>query len=604
MLTSQNPNPESRRTALLLRPFVAAWHWMFPPTQAHEDRQSHVGRIVGGSLILATAIGLMVVLVLNARPWYNKFESWQASRLVKEALELKANDKFVEAWLKAHEAYAKDPESVEVLRIMAHFYTMMQKQEASWFFGRLRDKDAMTEEDITFEIESLAAIAETKQAQDQIEEVLRTSKPTQKIVELADYVLRKNRRTGQLLEILKNYVTQDPENREIRLLLGKRLIEHGGPAEADEGVAVLWELAPGDDKLALSALEFLDRVKNNTDEDKRRLIELLEKHPDTEEEHRIAALRRLVELEPARKQEIILKAMADRKGAKREDLVPLARWLTMENENERLLEYLDEEMVRDYPPLLENYLNALTLLGRIDDLSKLVNDPRTHLTTATRAFHRAHLAYVTRKPTEEVNDLLVEALAAIQSEGRQPMLLTLADYAEKRNHYKVAEDAYKLASRSTRQDLAGYEGLLRLSYRNGNTRGYLDAATETIQRWPEKEMFRERYLYGALIAGIDMEQAIPQAQELLKARPTDSFRKLIVALGLVRQANYESAAKTLQQINLTDLSLGQGAVLCGIMQTAGYTEQARDIANKIPDETVMLPEEKRFLLLARDPPRS
>jgi hypothetical protein len=101
-----------------------------------------------------------------------------------------------------------------------------------------------------------------------------------------------------------------------------------------------------------------------------------------------------------------------------------------------------------------------------------------------------------------------------------------------------------------------------------------------------------------------MEQAIPQAQELLKARPTDSFRKLIVALGLVRQANYESAAKTLQQINLTDLSLGQGAVLCGIMQTAGYTEQARDIANKIPDETVMLPEEKRFLLLARDPPRS
>lgn len=603
MLTSQNPDPSARRPSALLRPFLALWHWMFPPTQAHADRQSNTARVVAVVSILVLCFGSLAVVAMNARKWHDKFQSWQARGLIKDALQLKEEDKFVEAWIKAHEAYSKDAESPEVLRVMAQFYTHMRKKEASWFFGRLREKGAMTDEDVAFEIESLAAGAETKQAQDQIEEVLKSSKPTQKIVELADIVLRKNQRSRQLLQIIESFLADQPDNQEVRLLYGQRLVEFGTSDEIQKGLAILWEIAGTDQKEpGLKALEFLDRVKTNTEADKRKLVELLEVHPMVKEEHKIAALRRQVELEPGRKQEIIQKAMDDRRGAKREDLVALARWLTLENENEKLLEYLDLEMVRDYPPLLENYLNALTLLGRNEELAQLINDPRTRLTAAIRAFHKAHLAYVTKESWETVDDLLKEAVAGLQVEGRQPTLLALADYAEKRGHLKVAEEAYKLASRHRRADMPGYEGLLRLSYRNGNTSAFLEAAQETVQRWPEKESFQERYLYSALIAGVDMEQAIRHSQELLNSRPADSLRKLIVALGHYRLGNPAAAAGALQRIDLGDLSPGQGAVLCGIMHAAGYAEQARSLAGKIPDDIVMLPEEKQFLVLAKSAP--
>ncbi|WP_256199281.1 hypothetical protein [Verrucomicrobium spinosum] len=39
------------------------------------------------------------------------------------------------------------------------------------------------------------------------------------------------------------------------------------------------------------------------------------------------------------------------------------------------------------------------------------------------------------------------------------------------------------------------------------------------------------------------------------------------------------------------------------MQAAGYDDQARSLAGRIPDDTQMLPEEKQFLMMAKAPPR-
>ncbi|WP_075087400.1 hypothetical protein [Verrucomicrobium spinosum] len=82
-----------------------------------------------------------------------------------------------------------------------------------------------------------------------------------------------------------------------------------------------------------------------------------------------------------------------------------------------------------------------------------------------------------------------------------------------------------------------------------------------MQRWPEKEVFEERYLYSALISGVDMEQAIGRATRLLSSRPADSMRKLLVALGEIRMANPKSAATALQRIDLGDLTPGQRSPL-------------------------------------------
>ena len=330
----------------------------------------------------------------------------------------------------------------------------------------------------------------------------------------------------------------------------------------------------------------------------------MNQHPLAEEEHRIAALRRLAALEPSRKTEIIDQAMKDRANAKREDLVPLARWLTLEGESEKLIAFLKEDMVLNYTPLLENYLNALTLLKRYDDLARVIKDPKTRLTTAERAFHKVHLAFVTSKNWDEVNSLLNDALAAAQSEGKPGMVMSIARYAEQREHPIVAEQAYLAITRIPQSRVGGleregFESLLRLSYQNGNSKSFMETAQETARRWPDNQNFNERAVYSSLLAGMELEGSIIRARKLLADKPNDSQRKLIMALAYSRQLDPKSAAKHLQQINLGDISLGQGAVLCGIMKSAGFEQQAQSIASQIPNATKMLPEEERFLKLAK-----
>jgi hypothetical protein len=381
-------------------------------------------------------------------------------------------------------------------------------------------------------------------------------------------------------------------------------VEFGSASEIADGMKMLWELAERPEKAGLGALQFLDQQDFQSADDERRLIGLLQKHPLAGEEERIAALRRLVKLEPARKVEIVEKAIEDRKLAKREDRVPLARWLNQEGEYERLLGFLKKEMAQDYAPLLGQYLNALTLANRFEELQTLVEDPRTRLTASERAFYQAHLAFVTKKSWDEVNSLLVGALAAAQADVRPQSFISIAQWSEQRGHPKVAEQAYRAAAENTASDQIqrlGFEGLLKLTYRNGDSAAFLQAAQKTARRWPENQHFMERSLYATLLTGIEIEMAVPRVQKLLEAKPDDSQRKLLMALALYRMMDPKAALQYIEHLNLSELSPGQGAVLCGILFRAGDTmvPEARRVAQQIADDAPMLPEERKFLAQVR-----
>jgi hypothetical protein len=228
------------------------------------------------------------------------------------------------------------------------------------------------------------------------------------------------------------------------------------------------------------------------------------------------------------------------------------------------------------------------------------------LTTAERAFYQVHLAFVTDKSWGEVNTLLVDALNAMVASRQPERLLQIAQWAEQRNHPLVAEQAYRAAATETRAEQVerrGFEGLLRLTYQNGNSVGFMEAARATARRWPDNQFFLERSLYASLLAGIEIEQAFPKVQKLLDASPTDTQRKLLMALALYRMADFRAAVDTLQNSNLSDInSAGNAAVFCGILHSAGLPgirAQAVQIASQIPKDATMLPEEQRFLARAR-----
>jgi tetratricopeptide (TPR) repeat protein len=599
MFTSQNPNPNARRTFVLFRPFVALWHWLFPPTVAHRDRQSKTARMIAIVAIVAFFGGIVTVTVMNARTWYNKYQTWQANKKIDEAEKLEKEERWTEAVLLAQQAYVLDPENPKVVRTMARYYSERGQKESFYFLDKLERLEKPTEEDRLMRIKALVRSRDVKDAQQQIEEVLRTSPPTAKMVEIADQVMQQRGRRQQLLEILRSYMALNPEDQDVKLKLGLREVQFGSPSDVAHGTKILWDLAESPEKAGLQALAVLDQFKLSVEE-QRKLVELLEKHPLSGAEHRVAALRRLVALEPARKQEIIEKALLDRKDAKRDDLVPLCIWLINEGEHEKVLAFVKKEMVQDYPPLLMVYLRALSDAKRFDELEKIVNDSRTRLGNADRALQRAMVAKAANKSWEEVNALLVDAIAAAQADARPQNLVMVAQFAEKQEHPKAAEQAYRAASNSSGSEniqRIGFEGLLKLTYESGDSRSFMQTARDTARRWPENELFLERALYASLLAGVEIEMAVAQAQKLLDAKPDDTPRKLLMALAYYRMMDPKEAQKYIVQAKTIEMVPGQAAVIAGILYAGGGDAMvtAQRLAQQIPTDAVMLPEEKVFL---------
>lgn len=603
MLTSQDPDPSNRPTFVLFRPFVAGWRWLFPHTQAHTDQQSGTARLIARIAVVVFCFVLVGGVGLYGRRIHDLWQTWRSNRLIAEAEQYEKSQKLMEAWRSATEAYHLDPDNPKAIRTLARYYVMTKQKDAGYLLGKLRRLGTFTDEDLILEISALSNASDHARASAEIEKILRDSKPNKKIVQIADKVMVELGRRTQLLEILKGYVEQMPDDHEVKYTYAIRRVEFGNAEQKAAGVEELWLLGANPDQSGLLALEFLDGLKLSTPEEQRRLVGLFEKHPLIEEEHRIAMLRRLVTLEPGRRNQIMDEAILQRRNFTREKLEPIARWLSLEGEYQRLFTLLNEDMVREYAPLMGHYLNALMLLKRHEDMERLIQDPRTQLMSHERAFYKAHLAYVTKKSWDDVDALLAEALRTSEQYGRPDVILRIAKYAEERTHLLIAEHAYKSAStttptRSEAIQRQAFDGLLKLTYKNGNSKGFMEACHDSAARWPDNQEIRERSIYATLLSGINLELAIGTAQKMLEERPTDSRRKLLMALGHYRMMNFDAAAQNLNHIKLEELSAGQGAVLSGILSVAGVKEWARKVSDQIPQGYPMLREESQFLLMA------
>ena len=242
------------------------------------------------------------------------------------------------------------------------------------------------------------------------------------------------------------------------------------------------------------------------------------------------------------------------------------------------------------------------MLQRFSDLERLVNDPKVAdvLDPATLAMFRAHLAYILKKPAEELRTKLIAAKDAAQFNGRYPALLQIAKYGEDRGHFDIAEDAYRLAikaaqraSASPRIEREAFTGLIKACLANHSTESLLQASSEAVTRWPDDTNFNETFLYISLLAGRNIELSLRNAVNLLKMQPADSQRKLTVALARWRLKDNQQAVQYLQYIDLNPLTEGQRAVFAAIANSGGFHNEAIGVIKAINPKAGMLPEERR-----------
>jgi len=605
MLWNQNIDPTkdlTHKPFVLWRPFIAAWEWLVPPTVAHRDRQSPLARWIATIVILSLCTTLLILGIIYARPLKNSYKNMRATSMVKEARQMMENGQGVNAVMKAQEAYSKAPESEEAIRLNFEYFTLMKRDTALYFYDKLKNLDVLTPADEQLHVRSLLNLGKPKEASQALEQLMRVEKPSEALIKLAEEVWGQREQNKPLLNVLRSYTLAHPDDKEGALRFAKVQLASGNSTEAGLGMESLWKLASEDDAIGLQTLEYIDSLPSLTPEDTTRLIDRLKKHPKADDTHYVHALKREVQQSPGHKKEIVMAATARYRDKKRDELLPFIRWLVEEGEFRQVLSVLPENEAKAHPRLLENYLNALTMLQRFDDLERLVNDPKVAeiLDPTTVAMFRAHLAYILKKPAEELRSKLITAKDAAQFNGRYDALLQIAKYGEERGHFDIAEDAYRLAikaakraSASPRIERDAFTGLIKACLANRSTESLIQASQEAVTRWPDDTNFVETYLYVSLLAGKNIELALRNAVNLLKIQPADNQRKLTVALARWRLRDTQQAVQNLQYIDLNPLTEGQRAVFAAIANSGGFHDEALGVIKAINPKASMLPEEQR-----------
>jgi tetratricopeptide (TPR) repeat protein len=602
VLTSQSIDPNqdgNRKPMVLLRPFIAAWQWLVPPTQAHRDRQSTTARWVAIGSLITGCLTVIIAGFFYAKPIQDKFQDWQAEKLYEEAKVLANDGQLPSAFARLQQAVKIAPENINAIRMNAEFLTLARRPEALHFLDQLERHGATKDSDKQMRVRALLNLQRPKEASQLLEQILSNQVPSDVLMKLAEDVWGKSQKDDMLVKALKNYAEKHPDDRMHSLRLARIQIKSTSSSEVADGMRLIWKVAEGKDELSLQALELMDSFENLPPDEANRLIQLLRAHPKGNGWHIVAALRRQLRQEPLRKNALIEEAITMARGRKREDLVPLVRWLVEPPQNEALkvLALVSEAEAKSYQPLLQNYLNALTVLGRYSDLERLVDDPKVNsiLSQSTHTFYRAHLAYVLNKSAEETRAALIQAKNAADIEHQSDLLQRIATYAEERGHSDIAEEAYRAVALNPKTERIGFQGLIRTTEINGNTEGLIAAAGEAVRRWPDDGNYLEHFLYVNLLAGRELELALTQVEKLLDLQPKDSERRLLVGLAYWRLGDTASAVKYIADMDLIHLTAGQKAVLAAIARDCDVTnakEAAWSALQEIDPKAKMLPEER------------
>lgn len=604
MLSTQETDPSRHnagRSFFLIRWIKRFWHWLFPPTLAEQDRQSGTARMIGRLTIVLACIGMIVIAIIYAKPVQDAWQRWRAEQLVKDATKaLDAGDP-VNAFILSQDALKMDFDYVPAIRLAASLLTGAGKNQAIFFWERLQNMGVSTLEDEIGYVRALMKLQRTKEAEDHLVDLIDQHPADASLIRVAEEVWGEGSAHARVLPKLKQYAASANADSNTKLMAVNLQLSSADAGERDEGRTTLLKLTAGTDETALQALRILSDRDDLSNDERRRLVEMLPSHPLAVEQDRITAFANKVILDPLRKDKLIEAELVRTRDLKRDELFPITRWLVENGEFGRLIAFVNVDEIKTHERLVLNYMTALTGLGRFAELEQLVDDPQTRITRAVRLFQKAHLTFIkglAKKdiPLDALREQLDRAKDAAILEKRSDILLVIADYAEQRNLPDLATQVYRYAALNMpKVERKAFSGWLRCARRAGDTSSFASAAREGSRRWPDDQGFAESVLYADLLTGEHVEAQLSRATKLLELRPDNSARKLIVALGYWRLGDPATAVKNLMNINLNDVSIGQQAIFAALARSSGFLKEADLVENNIPARASMLPEEREAL---------
>jgi lipopolysaccharide biosynthesis regulator YciM len=543
--------------------------------------------------------GVLLVLGFVARPGYHFFKKQRARALAQNAIECLDRSDLTNALRYAQAAYLMQPGEPAALRSAARVQTTLGHTNALEFWQALLKSGSAQSEDRRAFVDLGLRLHAVDRVRPELRNLVESEPADHRTLWLLSRLSFVEGKQDESLAFTKQALAKDPENKEYRLFAAASEFSSPDPVAQARGQKTLLELMRDPSAAGLDAVVFLAR-NNPGRELIPELIEKLNRHPLSRTVHRVVALQLAIQLEPARKADLINEALG-RFQSSTSDLAIFAAFLSDNREFATLVWAIPRERAVAEPALLLPYLDALGALDRWSEVQDILTRPDLPLPEAYREAFRARTAM-------KLGDAAAAGAAwrrALQAGSANPAELEfLARYAERGGEYDQANRAYRALAATQSDNLPVYLRWSRFLQEHGSTAELREILKIMAERWPEEVSFKNDVTYLDLLLRQNAEASLRTAEALVQSNPDLLPFRTTLALARLR-ANQPAAA--LEAFGPTSWDWNKAlpasrAIYAAALAANGREQEALDqrfatpLAQLRPEEIELLPKDGRTKL--------
>jgi len=514
-----------------------------------------------------------------------------------EAVDLMESGRLHDGYLQLVRALSKNPKDPFILRHMAALFDdlPMGVDKSIHFRRQLVQLGVADWRDLTALAQNLLRQDNLEEAKALYEALPKEVRHELEVAELTAALLKRGGKPGEATKLLHEVWKAHPENAECRVKLAGLDVHSPFNEIAQKAVEELWKTARAQGELAPVAMLTLRDAglvsRSNCEE----IMELVSKTPSLSDRTFYSLLDSCVTASPSLLGNAVAIARSRMAAARPEARDYFYQWLSKYNQSATILAEVKEDEAMRSRPLMLAYCDAVLREGRLDQMDKLLEAPKSPLSKVDVALLKTYVAKARSEPEEALRTHLriaeMQAGLAHDYQG----LRQVAAGAENFNFRDIAVSAYSKLATNRNMRLDCLKQVYRLQQAQRDARGMLAAAADILVERPGLPPYTDQADYLKLILGIEMEGVLATTKD--GVQDGSPLADLNRALASHLMGDAPAVQKYVSQVDTRSLEAGPRAVFSSLLHDAGLTQASVQLAESIISSQ-LLPEEEWFLQAA------
>jgi len=537
------------------------------------------------------SIVALIALIFSAKPLYRVFKKHRATALAQEGQLLLSQRKGDAALAKLQAALEMDRNCSQANYGMAQLLTAARHAEAFSYWDSVFSGGGGNANDHIDAAKLAMYFNRTESVGKYLDPVLQQASVPPEALRIAAFFCDQRNIPLEAIRFARAYLQTNPNDAQVSLLLAHHLMSSKNPEDASQAKPLLWKTLRVGGEIGAQAFQLLTTLPDLSTNEIQELLSVLDKQPPGESV-RLLKLDLQARLAPGGKDDLIAKALADAKNSP-EKFISVCTWLNQKAEYETVLKILSLDQALQSRELFQIYTDAMAGKGKWGDLDAVFNRTLLPIEPIREEVYRARIA-LELKNAEAAQ---MHWQTAITAAGQNVTALQyIGGYAERIGALESAAQAYQQMAKDPASARAGYEGLIRLGEKKGDTAHLRDLLQSLADAYPSDPAPQNDLAYLNLLLNKSVDSSRLVAQNLLRDNPKLLAYHTTLALACLRMGDAAAAHKAYDGIKFSwgDVLPGWQAVYVATEGANGSNDLARQFARTIPLDRLK-PEEKQLI---------